>query len=211
MPTCRLQKIEQPKLSQNLREYIDELLGKQNTPVYPENGILKGVVETTDIEDNVFRKPIEPIQDFINKVKNNGTDYSVSKTNWEKAQEKIYTESLKDKLPMATEATENGMNDMSAAKRNPNATIYSSINDLEDKSLTEKFKKLETNENIKGVVYDSNSKEAKKVSNSKDFNNYVNEIINNGGASQKEIFEFKNGRNINKNAPLIYIKVHFCF
>ena len=44
MPTCRLQKIEQPKLSQNLSEYIEELLGKENKPLYPENGILKGVV-----------------------------------------------------------------------------------------------------------------------------------------------------------------------
>lgn len=105
---------------------------------------------------------------------------------------------------MATEATENGMNDMSAAKRNPNATIYSSINNLEDKSLAEKFKKLKTDENIKGVVYNPNSKEAKKVSNSKDFNNYVNEIINNGGASQKETFEFKKGKILSDNRDLHY-------
>jgi hypothetical protein len=96
-PVEQVEQKEQPQLSQNLKEYIDELVGKQNAPVYPENGVIKGGVETTDIEDNVFRKPIEPIQDFINKVKNNGTDYSVPKTNWEKVQEKIYTDALKDK------------------------------------------------------------------------------------------------------------------
>ena len=63
-------------------------------------------------------------------------------------------------------------------------------------NIAEKFKKLKTNENIKGVVYDSNSKESKKISNSKDFNNYVNEIINNDGISQKDSIEFKGSKNI---------------
>ena len=187
--TEQTEQTEQPQVSANLTDYINDLVGENidygfigneaststqpEIPIYPENGVIKGGIANDSSQNNNDKT----IGDNFKK--------------W------LFTNKVTEKiLPMASHSVKDGLNDMEAAKQNPNATVYNSINDLEDKSLTEKFKKLETDENIKGVVYNSNSKEAQKITKSKELNDYVDEVINNGGVPQTNTLEFKQKENI---------------
>ena len=162
-----------------------------NTSNFDEyNPQLYGQVETTDIEDNLFRKPIEPIKNLIDNILNNKTDYDVPKTIWERIQEKIYTDLLKSKFPMASEATENGINNLSAAKRNPNATVYTSLNNLKDKYLQQALKEYGAKNNMPGVYYNNNSIFANKISNSDEIKEYIDNICNNGETIANKTLNF---------------------
>lgn len=179
---------EQPQLNESLTKYMGELLDKNkseyignetptstqsDTPIYPEGGVVKGKISKS-ADKNAGQRAIG-----------------------DKLKEWLFTNALTEKLfPMASHSVKDGMDNLSIAKKNPNATVYNSINDLEDKTLADKFKKLKTDESIKGIVYDSNSKEAQKISKSKELNNYVDEVIRNGGIPQKDTLEFKRNKNI---------------
>ena len=162
-----------------------------STPKDNYNPQLYGHIEISDIENDVLRKPFDVIHDFINKAKNNNTDYSVPKTKWEQIQEKIYSKWFKKFLPMASEATENGMNNMSAAKKDINAIIYTTLNDIKDKDLKNSLKKYGAKSTMKGVYYNSKSNSSKIISKSSELMRIVNDLCKNGGKTSKTSLEFK--------------------
>lgn len=182
----------------SLKEHIEELNSQQiypdgviHAPLHGDTPTLTGQVKMNDIEREIFDKPTKPLKDLINKIKNNGTDYNTPKTTWEKIQEKIYTDYFKNILPMSSNATKNGLTNLESAQNDKNATIYNSLDNLQDEKLKETLKQYGAKENMRGIHYDDASLNAHKISNSKEVKKFINDMCENGGVLNNNLINFK--------------------
>lgn len=128
------------------------------------NNTITGQISTSPIEETL-RTP------FLHLL--NLQTSSKSKTKWENLQEYIYTHYMK--YPLARNATINGLNNMSEARKDKNATVYESLNDLKDEQTRNKLKALGIPNSAKGICYNEESKTSQKIAQTKE----IKEVIKN--------------------------------
>lgn len=192
-----------PKETKNSDLYPKQEM-KVNSPETPNNQVVKTDIEKPSekkfelkVEKNGFsldmlkdkiksfiregkeNLTLENIKDnIINEIYNMKEQNTNKKTVYERLQEDIYKKYAKFKYPMSAEATQNGMDDMKAAKQNPNAVVYNSYENISNKDVRDKFKELKIPKDAKGVEYDITSKESQKIVNSPEMEQIIKETLN---------------------------------
>ena len=195
---AKTQNIQTPDIFANYNEFDKvfnvEQIPKEtkNSDLYPKQEMkvnspktLNNQVVKTDIEkpsEKKFELKVEKngfsLDMLKDEIKNIFEKKSNKKTLGEKIQEKFYKEDMEKIFPMSAEATQNGMDDMKAAKQNPNAVVYNSYENLSNKEVRDKFKELKIPKDAKGVEYDITSKESQKIVNSPEMEQIIKETLN---------------------------------
>ena len=146
--------------------------------------------QVNNYEGNGTATPVNDEKDKlfggVSKVENIPRDeiYATPKpmTKGEKFKEWLFTNVLTHLLlPMSSDSVVNGMDNMAAARKNYNATVYNSLEELNDKELQNKFKSLGVPDNAKGAVYDKSSYESKKLADSPELERYIKNILKSNG------------------------------
>lgn len=78
-------------------------------------------------------------------------------------------------MPVAGANLQNARRDFDYAKDNENAHIINSRSEIKNKGLNDLMDKAGIPKNSRGVVYDINSKQSKKLFNSPEIKNYISE------------------------------------
>ena len=186
----------------------------QNSNSQEENTVvplLKGHVETSKKEESI-RKIFEPFKKFVNILNNNNYEESELQTKWENVQEKFYTKFSKLLFPMATEATKKGMNDLSQNK-NEHAIVHKNLDEIKNEELKKELKGYGAKEGMKGVQYDNNSIQAKRIGKSAEMKNYIDAMCKNGGKATSNAINFEFNlwhpiESMDRHASIQHAKIH---
>ena len=197
---------EQPQLSQNLKEYIDELVGENidygfignkastssqpEIPIYPENGMIKGgIANDRDTNKDILQQSGGYIYPDKKSRDYNIIDESAIKYNNEKNKNR----------PDAKQMLEIGIYGVDSYDDNDQ---FTHIKDGSADLYNEKYK-LTGNKTIpsdmKGIEFSKDSEFSKRVSENADFQQTVKDAIGkNGGKLPDKIeLDFNKDKNLN--------------
>ena len=94
----------------------------------------------------------------------------------DKIQEFTYEKALHSVFPMSSDATVNGMQNLAAARKNPNATVLEDLSSLGNQHEISILKNMGAKESDKGVIYNENSDVSKKFSNAPELEKHITSI-----------------------------------
>ncbi len=183
------EKILKKEILQNAKpEILEENIGKE------EIGFLTGAAAGVDLSmmresPNNIKEIIKNIPNKIEKInvknypaylKNKFLEYANKDFDKNKPmtiEEKVVQQGIEKimgkHLPMASNATRNGMHDMEAAKNQNNVKVYDNLESLEDTKLKETLKKIGAKNSDKGAIYNIGSRESEIFSNSPELDVYL--------------------------------------
>ena len=105
-------------------------------------------------------------------------------------------------FPIAGANLQNARQDFKYAKKNDNAHIINSRTEINNKGLNDLMDKVGIPQNSRGVVYDINSQQSKKLFNSPEIQNYISKnyskLVNNKQNPTADI-EFKKNKTFDDN------------
>lgn len=122
-----------------------------------------------NIPQNLYNTAKNKVFEYANR----DFDRNAPKTLEEIAVQSGIEKAMNPILPMASNATRNGMHDMEAAKQQENVKVYDNLESLEDTKLKDTLKRIGAKDSDKGAVYGIGSRESEAFSNSPELDAFL--------------------------------------